>query len=199
MDCLEVRIAEAIKHLPPHITIVDWTWLVNNKFFTEAFLKRRKLSIDNRAKAVMHHRSGSKPHRTIMYDMGGKDGNPPDFLSLFFETRQKDGKLQDEEATKKYDEIVETIQSKPSLSTIEVIDKCFGPQTHSHVFGYGGGIKRKDILGSKSTKEKELEDKMQEKDWKKNINSRLDQLDNGGAQLSSVALPTSNTNHHEAN
>ncbi|XP_065871770.1 uncharacterized protein [Euphorbia lathyris] len=180
MDCLEVRIAEAIKHLPPHITIVDWTWLVNNKFFTEAFLKRRKLSIDNRAKAVMHHRSGSKPHRTIMYDM-------------------KDGKLQDEEATKKYDEIVETIQSKPSLSTIEVIDKCFGPQTHSHVFGYGGGIKRKDILGSKSTKEKELEDKMQEKDWKKNINSRLDQLDNGGAQLSSVALPTSNTNHHEAN
>ncbi|XP_065866019.1 uncharacterized protein [Euphorbia lathyris] len=112
------------------------------------------------------------------------------------------------------DEIAETIQSKPSLSTIEVIDKCFRPQTHSHVFGYGGGIKRNDVVGSKSTKEKEFEDIMQEKeeenrnlkrkldeleDWKKNITSRLDQLAKGGAHQSSFVSPTSNTDHHEVN
>ncbi|XP_065854325.1 uncharacterized protein [Euphorbia lathyris] len=112
----------------------------------------------------MYHKSGSKPHREIIYGMGGKDGNPLDFLKLFFETRQKGGTLQDEATTKKYDEIVKTIESEPSLSTIEVIEKCFGPQTHSHVFGFGGGMKRKHVVGSKSTYKLELEATIQEMD-----------------------------------
>ncbi|XP_065867917.1 uncharacterized protein [Euphorbia lathyris] len=142
---------EALKNCPPHMSVKDWTWLVNEKFFTDEFQRISKRNIKNRGKTVMPHRSGSKPYRAIMYDMGGKDGNPPDFPSLFFETRQKDGKLQDQESTKKYDELVKTMQSDPSLSTIEVIDKCFGPQSHNHVFGYGGGIKRKEMTGSKSS------------------------------------------------
>ncbi|XP_065861879.1 uncharacterized protein [Euphorbia lathyris] len=94
---------EALKNCPPFINVGDWTWLVNEKFSTEEFQRMSKRNMKNRAKTVMPHRSGSKPHRAIIYDM---------------------------------DEIVKTTQFDPSLSTMEVIDKCFGPQSHNRVFGY---------------------------------------------------------------
>ncbi|XP_073281137.1 uncharacterized protein [Primulina huaijiensis] len=91
----------------------------------------------------MPHRTGSMPHRQLIYEMGGKDNNPPHIAKIFYETRHKNGKLVEPEAQEKYDEIVKTIQSNASLSHIEIVEKCFGPQCHSHVFGFGGGIKRK--------------------------------------------------------
>ncbi|KAH6781929.1 Duplicated homeodomain-like superfamily protein [Perilla frutescens var. hirtella] len=39
------------------------------------------------------------------------------------------------------DEIVEIVKSNPSLSHIELVEQSFGPQSHSHGFGYGGGMK----------------------------------------------------------
>lgn len=39
------------------------------------------------------------------------------------------------------------MQSEPSLPSIEIVEQCFGPQTRSHVFGFGGGVKAKDLKG----------------------------------------------------
>ncbi|OIT22634.1 hypothetical protein A4A49_58450 [Nicotiana attenuata] len=47
--------------------------------------------------------------------------------------------------------IEEIIQSDPSLPIIEIIEKCCGPQTRSHVFGFGGGVKVKDLKGGTSS------------------------------------------------
>uniref|UniRef100_M1DDV9 Transposon protein, CACTA, En/Spm sub-class n=1 Tax=Solanum tuberosum TaxID=4113 RepID=M1DDV9_SOLTU len=51
--------------------------------------------------------------------------------------------------TKKFkDEIQELLQVEPSLTYIEVVERCFGPQSKSHVVGFGGGITSKDLKGS---------------------------------------------------
>ncbi|XP_060181761.1 uncharacterized protein LOC132611347 isoform X2 [Lycium barbarum] len=49
-------------------------------------------------------------------------------------------------------QIEELVQSEPSLLSIEIVEKCFGPQNHSHVFGFGGGVKAKDLKGGTSSK-----------------------------------------------
>nr|XP_033510389.1 uncharacterized protein LOC104089922 [Nicotiana tomentosiformis] len=84
--------------------------------------------------------------------VGGKDGNPPDLAIIFFETRKKNNKLVEPEAIEKHARIVEIVQSNPSLLTIEIVEKCCGPQTRSHVFGFGGGVKVKDLKGDTSYK-----------------------------------------------
>ncbi|KAK9112339.1 hypothetical protein Scep_019858 [Stephania cephalantha] len=53
---------------------------------------------------------------------------------------------------------------KFSLTDLEIIKKCFGPQRHGHVFGYGGGIKRKLLEESNSSYIKEHEARLLEKD-----------------------------------
>ncbi|KAH0701904.1 hypothetical protein KY285_016182 [Solanum tuberosum] len=68
--------------------------------------------------------------------------------TIFFETRKKDNKLLETETNKKYDEIQELLQVEPSLTYIEVVERCFGPQSKSHVVGFGGGITSKDLKGS---------------------------------------------------
>ncbi|OIT39957.1 hypothetical protein A4A49_55902 [Nicotiana attenuata] len=83
---------------------------------------------------------------------GGKDGNPPDLATIFFETHKKDNKLVEPEAIGKHAQIEEIVQSDPSLPTIEIVEKCCGPQTRSHVFGFGGGVKAKDLKGGTSSK-----------------------------------------------
>ncbi|KAH0730019.1 hypothetical protein KY289_001207 [Solanum tuberosum] len=45
---------------------------------------------------------GSKPIQEIIYQKGGKDGNPPDLATIFFETRKKDNKLVEPEAIEKH-------------------------------------------------------------------------------------------------
>ncbi|XP_070037750.1 uncharacterized protein [Nicotiana tomentosiformis] len=49
-------------------------------------------------------------------------------------------------------EIQEPIQSEPSLTNIEVIERCFGPQNKSHVVGLGGGITTKELKGGSFSK-----------------------------------------------
>ncbi|WMV31102.1 hypothetical protein MTR67_024487 [Solanum verrucosum] len=44
------------------------------------------------------------------------------------------------------------VQADPSLPTIEIVEKYCGPQTRSHVFGFGGGVKAKDLKGETSSK-----------------------------------------------
>ncbi|KAG5605813.1 hypothetical protein H5410_027305 [Solanum commersonii] len=83
---------------------------------------------------------------------GGKHGNPPDMATIFFETCKKDNKLLEPETNKKYDEIQELLQVEPSLTNIEVVERCFGPQSKSHVVGFGGGITSKDLKGGSTTK-----------------------------------------------
>ncbi|XP_059288648.1 uncharacterized protein LOC132042026 [Lycium ferocissimum] len=100
----------------------------------------------------MPHHIGSKPIREIIYQKGGKYGNPPDLGTVFFETRKKDNKLVEPEAIEKYAQIEEMVQSEPSLSSIEIVKNCCGPQTRSHVFGFGGGVKAKDLKGGTSSK-----------------------------------------------
>ncbi|KAH0776655.1 hypothetical protein KY290_008066 [Solanum tuberosum] len=106
----------------------------------------------NRAKLKMLHHIGSKPIREIIYQKGGKDGNPPDLATIFFETRKKDNKLVEPEAIEKHAQLKEMVQADPSLPTIEIVEKCCGPQTRSHVFGFGGGVKAKDLKGRTSSK-----------------------------------------------
>ncbi|KAH0676473.1 hypothetical protein KY285_024274 [Solanum tuberosum] len=42
-------------------------------------------------------------------------------------------------------------QADLPLSTIEIVEKCCRPQTPSHVFGFGGGVKAKDLKGETSS------------------------------------------------
>ena len=49
-------------------------------------------------------------------------------------------------------QLAEIVQEDPSLSCIEIVEKCCGPQTHCHVFGFGGGVKAKDLKDGTSSK-----------------------------------------------
>ncbi|XP_019254065.1 PREDICTED: uncharacterized protein LOC109232795 [Nicotiana attenuata] len=100
----------------------------------------------------MPHRTGSKPIREIIYELGGKDGNPPNMGTIFFETHKRNDTLVEPEASKKYAEIQEMVQSEPALTNIEVIERCFGPQNKSHMVGLGGGITTKELKGGSSSK-----------------------------------------------
>ncbi|XP_044510473.1 uncharacterized protein LOC123228997 [Mangifera indica] len=164
-------VAEALKNKPEGMEKEDWEWLTKH-FFTKDFQKISSQASQNRAKSSMPHRTGSKPHRQIIYDMGGKEGNPPDMGILFFETRKKDGKLVEPETEEKHLQIVKTIQAEPTLSIIEVIEKCFGAQHHSNVFGYGGGIKRKNFKDPRQKKMDELQAKLHNKDEENRILKR---------------------------
>ncbi|KAH0665314.1 hypothetical protein KY290_027576 [Solanum tuberosum] len=84
---------------------------------------------------------------------GGKYGNSPDMATIFFETRKKDNKLLEPETNQKY----ELLQVEQSLTNIEVVERCFGPQSMSHVVGFGGGITSKDLKGGSSAKAALLE------------------------------------------
>ncbi|KAH0727751.1 hypothetical protein KY285_004299 [Solanum tuberosum] len=97
----------------------------------------------NRAKLKMPHHIGS---------IDGKDGNPPDLATILFETRKKYNKLVEPEAIEKHAQLEEMVQADPSLPTIEIVKKGCGPQTRSHVFGFGGGVKARDLKGETSSK-----------------------------------------------
>ena len=55
----------------------------------------------------------------------------------------------------------ETIELEPTLSNIEVVEKCFRLQHHNNVICFGGGIKLKD-LKEPLAKKAELEAKLHE-------------------------------------
>ncbi|KAH0685705.1 hypothetical protein KY290_017231 [Solanum tuberosum] len=106
----------------------------------------------NRAKLKILHHIGSKPIREIIYEKGGKDGNPSDLAPIFFETSKKDNKFVEPEAIEKHAQLEEMVQADPSRPTTEIVEKYCGPQTRSHVFGFWGGVKAKDLKGGTSSK-----------------------------------------------
>ncbi|KAH0689483.1 hypothetical protein KY289_016841 [Solanum tuberosum] len=60
----------------------------------------------------------------MLHILGGKDDNPPDLTTIFFETRKKDNKLVEPEAIEKHAQLEEMVQAYPSLPTIEIVEKC---------------------------------------------------------------------------
>ncbi|PHT66324.1 hypothetical protein T459_30749 [Capsicum annuum] len=53
-------------------------------------------------------------------------------------------------------QLEEIVNAEPSLSSIEIVEKCFGPQNRSHVVAFGGGVKMKYLKGGTSSKAKLL-------------------------------------------
>ena len=44
------------------------------------------------------------------------------------------------------------MKAEPSLPTIKIVEKCWGPQNRSYVVCFGGGVKAKDMKGGTSLK-----------------------------------------------
>ncbi|KAL3344637.1 hypothetical protein AABB24_023867 [Solanum stoloniferum] len=145
-------IHQSLRTIPRGVDKKEWEWLVKEHFASESSQARSSRNAANRAKLKMLHHIGIKPIREIIYQKGGKDGNPPDLATIFFETRKKDNKLVEPEAIEKHAQLKEMIQADSSLPSIDIVEKCCGPQTRSHVFGFGGGVKAKDLKGGTSSK-----------------------------------------------
>ncbi|KAH0660474.1 hypothetical protein KY289_029222 [Solanum tuberosum] len=157
MNVKSKPLREVLKDVPEGVDKSDWEWLVKEHFLSKKFKETSTRNAMNRSKLSMPHHTGSKPIREIIYELGGKHGNPPDMATIFFETRKKDNKLLEPETNQKYEEIQELLQVEPSLTNIEVVERCFGPQSKSHVVGFGGGITSKDLKGGSSAKAAPLE------------------------------------------
>ncbi|KAH0728694.1 hypothetical protein KY284_004559 [Solanum tuberosum] len=157
MNLKSKPLREVLKDVPEGVDKSDWEWLVKEHFLSKKFKETSTRNAMNRSKLSMPHRTGSKPIREIVYELGGKHGNPPDMATIFFETRKKDNKLLEPETNQKYEEIQELLQVEPSLTNIEVVERSFGPQSKSHVVGFGGGITSKDLKGGSSAKTALLE------------------------------------------
>ncbi|XP_049378008.1 uncharacterized protein LOC125842723 [Solanum stenotomum] len=80
-------IQQSLRNVPTGVDKKEWEWLVKEHFASESFQARSSKNATNRAKLKMLHHIGSKPIREIIYQKGGKDGNPPDLATIFFETR----------------------------------------------------------------------------------------------------------------
>ncbi|XP_060171175.1 uncharacterized protein LOC132602238 isoform X2 [Lycium barbarum] len=74
-------------------------------------------------------------------------------------------------------QIKDMVQSEPSLSSIEIVEKCCGPQTRSHVFGFGGGVKAKDLKGGTSSKAELLSVLRSTQEDNKSLNDLLSALE----------------------
>ncbi|KAH0633430.1 hypothetical protein KY284_036216 [Solanum tuberosum] len=122
-------IQQSLRNIPRGVDKKEWEWLVKEHFASESFQARSSRNAANSAKLTMLHHIGSKPIRER------KDGNLPDLATIFFETRKKDNKLLEPEAIEKHRHLVqlkEIVQVDPSLPSIEIVEKCCGPQTRSH-------------------------------------------------------------------
>ncbi|KAH0650030.1 hypothetical protein KY284_029942 [Solanum tuberosum] len=93
-----------------------------------------------------------KAHFSSESFQGRKYGNPPNLATIFTETRKKDNMLVEPKAIAKHAQIEEILNAEPSLPTIEIVQKCCGPQTRSHAFGFGGGVRARDMRGGTSSK-----------------------------------------------
>nr|CAD1825964.1 unnamed protein product [Ananas comosus var. bracteatus] len=75
------------------------------------------------------------------------------------------------------DKIVEVTQAEPSLSNIELVEKCFGPQRHDHVVCYGGGL-NSNAMRTNSSKV-ELQAKLRESQREnQSLRNRMDEMEN---------------------
>ncbi|EEC77098.1 hypothetical protein OsI_15513 [Oryza sativa Indica Group] len=136
---------QAIKNKPKDFDPSDWQWLVQEHFYSKDFIAMSLRNSQNRAGLKMPHRTGSKPFREIIYNMGGKENRPPTLDELFFETRKKGDTLVDVESSRMHAELVDVVSSDPNLSNVEVMDKCYnGNKRRDHLIGFGGGVKARD-------------------------------------------------------
>ncbi|PHT78622.1 hypothetical protein T459_16674 [Capsicum annuum] len=92
----------------------------------------------------------------FVFNVKGGGGNPPDVGTIFYESQKKNNKLVKPEAIQKHDQIEEILNAEPFLSSIEIVEKCFRPQNHSHVVAFGGGVKEKDLQSGTFSKAKLL-------------------------------------------
>ncbi|TMW82995.1 hypothetical protein EJD97_003413 [Solanum chilense] len=74
-----------------------------------------------------------------------------DLKTIFLETRKNDNKLVEPKAIEKYAQLSEMVQEDTSLPTVELVQNFCGPQTRSHAFGFGGGVKAKYLKGGTSS------------------------------------------------
>ncbi|KAM3355870.1 hypothetical protein P3S68_022584 [Capsicum galapagoense] len=144
---------QALKYKSEKVDKKDWEWLVKEHFCSKSFQQKE---YSKRANLIMLHHTGSNPIRKIMYQQGGKDGNPSDLGTIFNETHKKHNKPVEPEEIKKHAQIKEIVKAEPSLPSIEIVEKCWGPQNRSHVVCFGGGVKLKDMKGGTSSKTKLL-------------------------------------------
>ncbi|WMV09400.1 hypothetical protein MTR67_002785 [Solanum verrucosum] len=113
-----------------------------------------------------------KEHFCFESFQGGKDGNPSNLATIFFETRKKDSMLVEPEAIEKHAQIEEILKVVPSLPSIEIVGKCYEYQTHSHVFGISGGVKAKDMRGGTSSKTELLSQLRSTQEENKSLNEK---------------------------
>nr|XP_018632175.1 uncharacterized protein LOC108948029 [Nicotiana tomentosiformis] len=106
--------------------------------------------------------------------------------TIFFETRKKDDKLVEPETIEKYAKIKELVHSESSLTNIEVVERCFGPQRKSHVVGFGGGITAKELKGGNSSKTALLEKLNATEKENESLKERMEGLENKCEDLEST-------------
>ncbi|XP_019243439.1 PREDICTED: uncharacterized protein LOC109223532 isoform X4 [Nicotiana attenuata] len=85
-------------------------------------------------------------------------------------------------------QIRELVMSEPSLPSIEIVEKCFGPQTRSHIFGYGGGVKAKDLKGGASSKAELISELRSTREENKSLKDRVSTLESEMKDLKKLVL-----------
>ncbi|XP_049414982.1 uncharacterized protein LOC125877746 [Solanum stenotomum] len=149
----------------------DWEWIVIILVVVLLMQDASTRNSVNRSKLCMPHRTGSRPIREIVYEMGGKDGNPLNMATIFFETRKKGNELVEPETVEKY-----------------VVERCFGPQCKSHVVGFGGGITTKELKGGTTSKAALWEELKTTRKEKESLQKRMDILESKYEQLENIVI-----------
>ncbi|XP_033512941.1 uncharacterized protein [Nicotiana tomentosiformis] len=85
-------------------------------------------------------------------------------------------------------QIKELVQSEPPLPSIKIVEKYFGPQSRSHVFGFGGGLKAKDLKGETSSKDELLAKLRSTQNENQSLKDRLSNFENEMKELKQLFL-----------
>ncbi|KAG5610273.1 hypothetical protein H5410_021554 [Solanum commersonii] len=136
----------------------------------------------NRSKLCMPHRTSSKPIREIIYEL--KPYKKTSFLykrsySTYFFLLLREAKMA---------EIHELVKSEPSLTSIEVVERCFGPQCKTHAVGFVGGITTKELKGGSTSKAALLEELKTTRKEKESLQKRIDILESKYDCLESIVV-----------
>ncbi|XP_070012472.1 uncharacterized protein [Nicotiana sylvestris] len=134
----------------------------------------------------MPHRMGRKPIREIIYEL---------YLGLEYQMKFDLATMSFLSKSVGLVKIQKVVESETSLTNIEIVDKCFGPQCKSHVVGFGAGITAKELKGGNSSKTALLEmsnatekEKESLKGRLEGLESKYDVLESKNAQLASVVF-----------
>uniref|UniRef100_M1ALB6 Uncharacterized protein n=1 Tax=Solanum tuberosum TaxID=4113 RepID=M1ALB6_SOLTU len=79
----------------------------------------------------------TNPSAHASTNLGKGKGQGPK-CSTFLTSQRMGMKHNNNMASESEAQLEEIVQEDPSLSSIEIVEKCYGPQTRSHVFGFGG-------------------------------------------------------------